>query len=947
MTNQQPTETTSQSGASVGRGVLAQTGSPGGDPVDTSATARVADPLAFHHPGLVGRNREVGQTNRLTQDHRLVTITGPLGIGKTRLALEAAATQSVDLEVWVAELAAVDEDDLVPVVINAALGLEPEPGRSPADLAAVHLGANRALVVLDNCEHVRAGAARWAEHVLGRCAEVHLLATSQQALGLDTETIFRLGALRVPDDDAEPSTVTEALGFSAVELFCMRAASAASRFALTDETVPAVVDICRRLDGIPLAVEMAACRVASLGPADIADRLNQRFRLLTRGRPGADDRHQTLQAAVDWSYELLDEEEAMLLRRLSVFAGQATIDAVEAVCGGKGVPRDDVVDLLDQLVGKSLVEADTTRPRARYRLLETVQAYGRQRLEESGEALSLRTRHARWCVTIAERAWNAPAPRALEAAHDNLRAALAWTVAERPDLALRLTSALTPFWKSRGYFGEGARWLRAAIGATPPETARPLRARAWWGLGLLSILQGHVEEARSAGESSLATAREAGFRRAESGALNLLGLVHLFTQDGRAARPFLEASVSMARADADGHALEAALAMLGRTHLFVGDLASARDVFEECHRLAHSEDLDPSGAFIGLGWTALAEGEVRRAQAYLEPALEILEAAGERFEVALVLSFLGEAAWSQADPATGAAHVARGRELAEAMGAPFPHSRCLGLAARGALAAGERGEAEDLAHQSVRVATQAGMGYALARSLLLQGDVRRAVGLGAEAADAYEAARALAAGRDDRTGVADASYRLGRLARAQGTRAEASLLLQEALEIQDAVGDGGILATLEALAGLWVEQGRAAPAAVLLGAAEALRESCGLARPPEEAAEHEADLARLHEALDHDEIEAQWSKGSALSRSEAAELAMRGRGPRGRPMVGWGSLTDAETRIVDLVAEGLTNPEIAERLFISPRTVQGHMSRIFRKLGLESRREVRDARRRM
>ena len=526
-------------------------------PVPPPATAPARHNLPAGLPRFVGRESELAKVNTLVGAERLVTLTGPSGIGKTRLALEIAGrlSDSYSSGARFVELAPVRDPGLVPQAVATALGLEPEPGRDPTDTVIAHLSSGAALIVLDNCEHVLAGCATLAARLLEGCPWLRILTTSQQQLGVAGELSWALKPLSLFEE--RPTSVEEALECEAVALFCVRAESTGAGFSLNEETLPAVAEICDRLEGIPLAIELAAARIASLGPADIAERLERRFRLLTGGPRTADARHRTLRAALDWSYDLLGTEEAILLRRLSVFAGGATLPAVEAVCAGKGLDRDDVVDLLGSLVAKSLVIAETSRAHARYRLLETIRAYGRDRLEEEeDEASAVRERHAKWCVSLVERAWHQVGDsqqfwtKTLEADHDNIRAALEWGLADRPQPALRLAGALAPFWKTRGYFREGEEWLRRALEASP-DGPRAFQARALFGLAMLATMRGEVDVARGAAEKSLALARDGDFRRAEAQALNLVGFISIFAQDPLAAKPVLEESVAKARANSD------------------------------------------------------------------------------------------------------------------------------------------------------------------------------------------------------------------------------------------------------------------------------------------------------------------------------------------------------------------------------------------------------------
>jgi len=462
---------------------------------------------------------------------------------------------------------------------------------------------------VDNCEHLAGAAATVVADLLAGCPGLSVLATSQRPLGVAGEQVWPLAPLSLPGPGRA------GVGSDAVALFHARARAVSPRFVVDDEGAGAVEEICRRLDGTPLAIELAAARTAVLSLTEIAEHLDERFHVLTR-RATATVRHRSLQSALDWSWDLLSRAEQALLRRLSVFAGGAGLVEVKAVCAGGAVKRSDVVDLLEALVPTSLVLADTTRGRARYRLLETVRAYAMDRLEASGEADDMAERHADAFAGVAERGWHQVlasqlgAPEALEAEHDNLRAALGWLLAHgEAGRALRLGSALTPFWRVRGHFRDGRQWLQRGLAAAP-DAPPGLRVRGLSGVGTLSIMQGDLEPAARPLEESLDLARAHGIDRATIQALNLLGLISVFIRNPATAMPLLEESVAMARANNDTDSLITALALFGRAQLFAGDTTAARDAFDECLELGRI-DGDQCEGFIGLGWTTVHRTRIR------------------------------------------------------------------------------------------------------------------------------------------------------------------------------------------------------------------------------------------------------------------------------------------------------------------------------------------------
>ncbi|MDP9386362.1 MAG: tetratricopeptide repeat protein [Actinomycetota bacterium] len=893
----------------------------------------------------IGREEEVDRVASLVAAHRLVTLTGPGGIGKTRLALEVArgALPRYSDGAWLAELAGLIEPASVARAVAATFPVRDVRCRELTDTLVTYLRGRQALLVLDGCEHLIAACAQLASALLRACPGLSVLATSRESMGVAGETVWRLAELHVaPRGETRPDAHAAC---EAVRLFVDRASTIQPRFSLTPESAPVVAEICRRLDGLPLAIELAAARVEVLSPAEIAQAIDDRFAFLTGGCRSGPLRHQTLLGAVDWSYELLSEPERALFRRLSVFAGGFTVESAEPVCGEAEV--GEVFDLLVRLVVKSLVVADTSTPQARYRLLDTIRAYGRQRLVEAGEAAELEASHARWCVGLAEQAegeLSGPAQRLwlerLEAEHDNLRSALGWALDERrSELALRLAGALVLFWRVRGHFSEGRRWLERAM-ASGLDASPALRAKGLWGMGFLAMTVGDLDAAVPVLQESLSLYHQLG--DAQGTARALLGLAQSWHQrSDPAALAAAEEAAVLARQAGDIWCLAHALALLGFEHASRDELDGAQALFEQCRAVAR-EGHDEQGrqiALLGLGAAALRHGDYRAAQALLDDALRVAEELGEDYGRAVTLNHLAELAIGLGDYRRARKLLDEVLTLNHAFG-PLPWvTDPLVLLGRVAHAEGDLAESARLF--GVALAAARSSGISRARALAALGEVASDTGHRAAAVERFQEAFVEAQASGDKGALADALFGLARLERAAGNTDRAASRHHEALGLRAEIRCApGVAASLEAVAALAVAEGRLEQAARLFSAAQRARNDQGYARRPGEVAAYEADLARLREGLPARELEAAWAQGAQLSLEEAVSHASKGRGRRVRGGDGWGALTKAERQVAALVAEGLSNREIAARLFISIGTVKAHLSHVFSKLGIAERAEL-------
>jgi predicted ATPase/DNA-binding winged helix-turn-helix (wHTH) protein/Tfp pilus assembly protein PilF len=625
------------------------------EPVANSAFARTNLPQVLN--SFVGRGRELAQIKQRLPDCRLLTLTGTGGIGKTRLALHAAGEMRAAYGdgVWFVDFAPLLNPALVESAVAQALRVEESAGKSLVEALCEHLQGKRLLLVLDNCEHLLKACAGVAAVLLRESTGVTLLATSREALRVEGEEVYPLDVLPLPDPNADVQVIASA---DAVQLFVERVRQHHPRFNLHENRARAVAEICLRLDGVPLALELAAARVAVLPVEQILRMLDQRFRLLTSGNRSDLPRQQTLRAMIDWSYDLLDAAEKQLFARLSVFAGGWTLAAAERIGEGDGLTREDVVYVLIALVEKSLVVV--SEDGERYRLLETMRAYAQEKLAPIDGAQLIGARHRDYFLALAEEAeprltgaeqgvWL----RRLEDEHDNLRTALEWGLREHGAVgALRLCGALQRFWWTRGHLSEGREWCARALAAARTEEPTAVRAKALSAAGLLAYWQGDYPAARAHHEQCLAMRRQAGDRSGAGVSLNNLGMVARSQGEPDAARALYAESLTIKRELGDRFGSAATLNNLGNLAAEQGDYRASRTHHEES--LAILREMGDRGtiatALENLGSVAYDQGELAAAHTLHVESLTMRRELGDTLGIVISLERLAAVAAAVGSP---------------------------------------------------------------------------------------------------------------------------------------------------------------------------------------------------------------------------------------------------------------------------------------------------------
>jgi predicted ATPase/DNA-binding SARP family transcriptional activator len=758
-------------------------------PLAHRIAGRRRDNLPIQLSSFVGREREMREIQRLLAGSRVLTLTGPGGAGKTRLAIEAAASQINTYRdgVWLVEMAALSDPALVVQAIADVFDVREQQAVSLVQLVIRHIADRRLLLLLDNCEHLVDACAATAQALLTECPNLLIMTTSRQPLRIPGEVVFRVPSLPVPDLEAAFDP-TELDPIDSVRLFVERAQAIVPTFSLTARNAEAVARLCHHLDGLPLAIELAASRVAAMPVTAIADRLDDRFRLLVSGSRTALSRQQTLKATLDWSYNLLTEPQRQVLRALSVFVGGASLQALEVVCSEAGVGSRDVLHLLGELVDQSLVTLDDADAEPRYRLLETVREYGGDQLIERGEREATEAAHGTWALDLAEQAeaalpgpeWQASLNR-LEVDHDNLRAAIDRSLSSDMERALRLAASMWQSWLWRGYLAEGRRSLERALDGPPTTSVE--RARALVGLAALTIRSGEPGAGGRHADEAFEIYRGLGDPHGACRALQVLGVAFWSEDDLEAAEKTYRLSLEIATEDGFGSGQGAALHGLAVVRWYAGNHRDADTLIDQSLTLfrALSQTTELTPPMLDLGEILIAQPETGAPRMVFQETFAPFQDIATRTAVGYVLANRGMMRRVAGDFEEAVRDIEESLDLFRTIGDERAIAHALGRLGNLATAEGEFAQARDLLEECLairrRIGDSRGTGLAegnLGNLAVAEGDLARAQALLDDSSTAFRR-------RGDMWGYGAALGNLASLALANGDIGEARRLLEESL----------------------------------------------------------------------------------------------------------------------------------------------------------------------
>lgn len=883
---------------------------------------------------LVGRDHEVEDLVRRLADVHMLTLTGPPGVGKSRLALEVAKRLRADgmLDAVVVKVEDITSAPQLEATVVHAMGeVEDVVPTYRSESGGVPL-----VVILDDCDHLLRACADAAHLLLGR--GVRILATAREPLGVPGESTWRVLPLPVPrgESDEQAELFSDS---PAVQLLCERAAEATRNFVATSDTASAIVEICRRLDGLPLSIELVARVMTAYSPTEVLDHLDEPFPLLSSGPRTVHPRHQSLWACLAWSYDLLSVPQQMVLEGLAVFPGTFTGEAAVDVCIPEGMAEPEFQEVLRALVDKSLIEVEALPGGSRYRLLGMMRWFGLEKLAAGGEEKAQRDEHARWCARMVTAAGDARRRRRwlerMQPFHDDIHAALEWSLASgAAQTAVVLGEADVRLCRAQGRYGE-ARERVHQLAAAPAPAA--LHARAATGAAMAEVAAGDVDGALGHLEEAVAAAEDASDSTELMRAQVSLALAQVVSV-GRSALSTLETAALQMGEGSDSDLMIDALNALGGARLLVGQPTGAHEAFTKSSQLAgaHGDEVGQAHALVGLGAASVLLGRYGDAEDALFSGLSLARAVGEGGAAALALVWMGETARLQGKDEVAGSWFVQAVDQASAVEHPEAKARALLGLGRIAAECGDQTMAGQMFEDVLATARGVSLPHLVAPALcglaVVRTDVAHAQSLVAEALG-------VAQSWGDHVGEALALEHLARLTGLQGDLAGAASSHGQALTLRAEIGDPAAIAdSLDALAVLAGARDDGVRAARLMGTADALRERHGCIRTAAQRKEHASLGEWLCDALGQEALAAERRHGASLHVESAVAYAAGHGGKRvSRPTDGLEALTVGQRKVADLVAEGLSNADIARKLGTRPATVKAHLREVFAKVGVENR----------
>jgi len=800
----------------------------------------------------IGREKEIAEVRKIIEENRMLTLTGVGGTGKTRLALTAAREMVSTFSggVWLVELSTIIESGQVLRVIAAALDVREKSSTLLLDSLIEFISDQSMLLIIDNCEHLLNACASLAEKLLTACPNLKLLATSRESLGLPGEVTYHVPSLQLPDAN-KPIKSKEIWSVESMRLFYDRAINVKPGFKPNAFETEAVAKICSRLDGIPLAIELAAARVRSLPVEEISARLSDRFRLLTGGSRSAMPRQQTLQALVDWSYDLLTEEEKILLKRLSVFTGGCTLDAAELVCSGDGIEKDEILNLITRLVDKSLLNYIEAEGTARYEMLETIRQYAREKLIQSGEIEITRKRHLNYFMELtalaAPELWRSNQKEwmdRLEEEHNNLRAALEWSLCEEcgSDLLImgrRIATAVSYFWMVRGYWSEAWEWMGDLLKASKSSEMKTTeKAQLLYSAGFLVKDLGDVNISKDLFNQALVEAKSIEDLRSQAFALLGLGEIALNEHAIPDAETYIDQALDIFRSLDDKVGILLALSYKGGIAADRQGYDKAREYYREnlkiCREIGH--ELGIAGTLVALGRIETYFGDKDIGRDYLEEGLTIFQKSGDKSGIANVLSAMGLAELYSED-------IEKSREHYE---------------------------------EALKISRELRNGPGSGVALIALGEISRAQSDYAAARSYYEEALKLNEHLGQMGIVSIVAHNLGYVARQQGKFEEAVAYFRRSLSLSIKRDQRRfIYFCLNGIASVMVDLGKLDTATRIYGCADAMGSTGHFELDPVDRWEVNQSLKKLDQVIDAKEKNQLWEAGRAMAVEDVIKLAMK------------------------------------------------------------------------